>query len=120
MKNLTSFLGRIIFAIPFLFSGISHFMHAKNMVGYVPAYMPGKIIWIYFTGVALILAAISIIIKKYAQLASFLLALFLILMILMIHIPSLSNPNMSQVAAISLLKDMALAGGALYICGTIK
>ena len=63
---------------------------------------------VYFTGVALLAASVSIIIKKKAALATLLLGVFFILTALLVHLPGgeESMPN--------LLKDVALAGAALF------
>lgn len=50
-------LFRIIFAIPFGVFGVMHLMAADKMQGIVPAYVPGGVIWVYITGVLLILGA---------------------------------------------------------------
>ncbi|HEY5039587.1 MAG TPA: DoxX family protein, partial [bacterium] len=61
MNKLTGMLGRVMYAFPFLGFGAGHLMNAGQMGGMVPAFIPGGIFWIYFTGVAMILAALAII-----------------------------------------------------------
>ena len=115
MKNLMdkiSSIGKFMFAIPMVIFGLFHFINAKAMVGMVP--IPGGIFWIYLIGLALILSAVSIIIRKYDDLASFLLALLLLTFVATIHLPGvLSGGEMAQMFMTNLLKDLALAGGAL-------
>ena len=52
MNILTGVVARVVFAIPFLGFGIGHLMNASMMSGMVP--IPGGILWIYVTGVALL------------------------------------------------------------------
>lgn len=104
-------IGRYLFALTFLVFGVLHFMNAEAMAGMVP--IPGGVIWIYITGVAHILAAVSIIIEKYTRLACLLLALMLLIFILSIHLPALLGGDMNAMS--QLLKDMGLAGGALIL-----
>ena len=115
MKNLMdeiSSIGKFMFAIPMVIFGLFHFINAKAMVGMVP--IPGGVFWIYLTGLALILSAVSIIIRKYDDLASFLLAILLLTFVFTIHLPGvLSGGEMAQMFMTNLLKDLALAGGAL-------
>jgi len=111
MKVLTSTVGRILFALPFLIFGLFHFMSAEQMAGMVP--VPGGVFWVYFTGVALIAAAVSMLINKYAKLASLLLAALLLVFVLAIHLPAVLGGD--QMAMISLLKDISMAGGALLM-----
>ena len=115
MNVLTNIGGRILFSVPFLVFGIFHFMNANQMAGMVP--LPGGIFWVYLTGAAQILAAISIYTKIQGKLAMLLLALLLLIYIAAVHIPNLGNPQMSQFALTSLLKDAGLMGGALILAG---
>ncbi|MDP8205087.1 MAG: hypothetical protein P9L92_00345 [Candidatus Electryonea clarkiae] len=117
MKTLTGTAARIIYSVPLGIFGIMHFMAGHEMTGMVPAFMPGKIFWVYLTGIALIAATISIITKKHIKLASLLLALMLMIFVLTMHVPGLMNPDMMQMAMVSLLKDISLIGGALIIAG---
>ena len=114
MSALTT-VGRVIYALPFAIFGISHFLEGKQMVGSVP--VPGGVFWIYFTGAAMVAASIGIITKILGKWASLGLALLLLLFVLFVHIPGLSNPAMRPLHIMSLLKDTALLGAALTIAG---
>ena len=115
MKTLTTTVARILFGLPFGIFGIMHLMGAETMAGMVP--IPGGVIWIYITGLALLAAAIGIITKKMGKLASLLLALLLLIFILGMHMPGLGNEATMQMSMISLLKDMGLMGAALTYAG---
>ncbi|MFQ6609422.1 MAG: DoxX family membrane protein [Fidelibacterota bacterium] len=106
-------VARIIFAIPFIIFGIMHFMNAGAMTDMVPSFVPGGVFWVYLTGLALILAGVSIIIQKYTHLASKLLAALLAIFVLTIHLPKLIGGDMMAMAG--LLKDFSMMGGALLI-----
>jgi len=114
MSLLTSTIARWLFALPFGIFGLMHFMMAENMAGMVP--LPGGVLWVYLTGVALIAACISFIIQKQVRLAGVLLALMLVIFVLTIHLPTVMGGDQSAMS--SLLKDLALAGGSLLIAGT--
>lgn len=117
MKNLTN-TGRKIFGIPFLIFGINHFIYANNMAALVPSFIPGKIFWIYVTGLALIAASISIFTKKFMKLATFLLAVMLFIFVLIIHMPGVLNSETTMMSMPNLLKDLGLGGAALILFGT--
>ena len=107
-------LGRWLFAIPFAIFGLFHFMNAQAMVGIVPAYMPAQIVWIYLSGAGLIAATVSMLIGKYDKLATTLLAVFLLLLVLMVHLPgAMAGTEASQNSVSMLLKDLSLAGAAM-------
>ena len=110
-------LGRFLLALPMAMFGVIHLMAADNMAGMVP--LPGGAIWVYITGVALIAAAASIIIQKKARLAATLLAILLLIFVFTIHLPGvLAGGDGGQMSMMSLLKDLAIAGGALIFAGT--
>ena len=110
-------IGRFLLALPMAVFGILHFIGADGMAGMVP--IPGGVIWVYITGIALIAAAVSIIIQKKARLASTLLAILLLIFVFAIHLPGvMAGGDGGQMSMMSLLKDLAIAGGALIYAGT--
>ena|SRR5260221_14552915 len=114
MNNLT-LTGRVIFGIPFILFGAGHLMNASMMGAYVP--IPGGVIWIYVTGIAMVLAGIAAITKIQGKLAMLLLALLLFIYIVTIHVPNLLKPETMQMGMMGLYKDMGLMGGALILAG---
>ena len=111
-------IGRYLFIIPMAIFGLFHFMGAKDMAGMVPGWMPGGIIWVYITGAALILAVVAFFMKKKAKLAMTLLGVMLLIFVLFIHLPGVMGGN--QMSMPSLLKDIALAGGAFILSGLVE
>lgn len=108
--------GVILYALVIGFFGVNHLLHAGAMGGIVPRYMPGGgKLWVYITGVCLVLAALSFLIDKYAKTAALLVALFEILVILLVHVPHLNAGDASAMTMI--LKDSAMTAGALMIAG---
>ncbi len=112
MNNLNK-IGQILFALPFGVFGLFHFMMASQMAGAVPSWVPGGIFWVYVTGLALIAAAVSLVINKYAYYAALGLALLLVTFVLTVHLPGMMGGD--QMAMPGLLKDLALAGAALLV-----
>ena len=95
-----------------------HFFHPRDLVNYVPDFLPGGLIWVYFVGVAFILVALAFVTNNMVKVAGYLLATLLIIFILTIHLPNYlnsGNKEMKQIALISMLKDLAIACFALYI-----
>ena len=113
MNNLIpSRVASIVFALAIAAFGVRNFIKAGSMDAIVPDYMPGGgDIWLYITGVCLILAAIAIVLNnRFTRLACYLLALMLIIFVFVLHLrPALGgNPN-------NLLRDTAIAMGAIII-----
>ncbi|MDO6434341.1 DoxX family membrane protein [Flavitalea sp. BT771] len=119
MDNATiSKIGTIFYALVIGFFGLNHFMNGTGMAKMVPRFLPGGEIWVYLTGAALLLAAISFLINKYTRLAGLLLALFLLLIVLTVHLPAVLNaPDESarRFPMVNLIKDTGLAAAALLV-----
>lgn len=118
MNNTTiANISKIVFALVMAFFGIAHFMNAQSMAGYVPSYFPGGALWVYLTGAGLLLAAVSMLIGKYTQLACYLLGAMLLIFVLTIHVPMYLNAAdaaAKNAAMPGLLKDLALAAASFY------
>ncbi|MEZ5032531.1 MAG: hypothetical protein R2787_14145 [Saprospiraceae bacterium] len=108
-------LGKYLFAIPFIVFALFHFMGAEAMA---PMAF-GSSLLVYFTGLCLLLAGVSIIIGKMDKLATVLLGLFLILMVVFVHLGGAMDGD--QAATGNVLKDLMLAGASwLYAANIAK
>jgi uncharacterized membrane protein YphA (DoxX/SURF4 family) len=116
MNKITT-IGRILFALPFAFFGINHFIMMDYYMGMLTSFIPRTAFVMILTGLMLIAASISIITKKYVRLSTLLLAGLLFVFIITIHIPHLIQGNNTTVTLIALLKDISLMGGSLMIAG---
>jgi putative oxidoreductase len=117
MKNLAT-LGRILFALPFGILGLNHFIMYNFYLGQLSSFIPGGGFSIILTGIVLIVASISIIIKKFIPIICWILAGLLFIFIVSIHIPNLimaADANSSTLALIELFKDTSLLGGSIMI-----
>ncbi len=118
MEKMLMMVGRVIYALPFLAFGFGHLTNAANMGGMVPAFIPGGVFWIYFTGVAMVLAALAIITGIQGRTACFGLALMLTVFIVTIHLPGMGNPATKMMSMMGLFKDLGLLGASLVIATT--
>lgn len=116
--HLISRIAIYLLSIVLFLFGIFHFLHPHDLLIYVPSFIPGGIIWVYFVGAAFILVALSFLTNKMVKLSGYVLAVLLILFILSIHLPNYLNAGdkeMKQIALINMLKDTAIVGFALHI-----
>ena len=124
MNNATlAKVGTIIYALVIAFFGVNHFLNASGMTQVVPSFVPGGVFWVYLTGAALILAAIAILTGKMSRLAGILLAVFLLIVVLAVHLPAVihaPDENAARFPLTNLVKDVGLAAGALLIAGNSK
>jgi uncharacterized membrane protein len=121
MNNTTiSRVGINLNALVIGFFGINHFISHTSLAGMVPSFLPGRLVWVYITGIALILAAISFLINKKTRLAGLLLAILLILIVITVHLPAIihaQDESYMRLPMLNLIKDTGLAAGALMIAG---
>jgi uncharacterized membrane protein len=121
MDNATiSKIGTVFYALVIGFFGINHFMNGTGMQKMVPSFLPGGVIWVYITGAALLAAAISFLINKQTRLAGLLLALFLLLIVITVHLPAVLNApdeGSRRFPMVNLIKDTGLAAAALLVAG---
>lgn len=123
IQHTISRLAVWMLAIVMIIFGIHHFRLPQNMLNYVPNYLPGGIIWVYVVGAAFILTGLAFILNQFVSVAGYVLAGLLISFVLMIHLPQYLNAGdeeMRQLSFVNLLKDLALAGFALYIAANAK
>src|SRR5258708_34798753 len=120
MKFLTGTLARILFVAPFLIFGLTHIFQANVMIAVVPEFLPGRIFWVYLTGIALVSGSVAILANKFARSAAFGIALFLLTVISMVHIPKVWHEGIASMALVGLLSNIGLLGGSLLLAGITK
>lgn len=110
-------LGPVFFAIPMAVFASQHFTQTKGVSLIVPAWIPARVFVTYLVGTCLIAAALSIVARKYSQLAAILLATLLILFVLLLHIPNIiANPKTVLIWQFA-FRDLTFSGGALAFAG---
>lgn len=62
-----------------IFTGLAHFKFQKGMAMMIPEPVPGKIFWVYFTGVLEIAGGIGLMIPSMRELTAVLLIVFFLL-----------------------------------------
>ncbi len=118
--TLTRTISRTLFALPMMVFGALHFMNAQAMSAMVPSFVPGGVIWVYLTGLALLAAAVAILANRFAVWASLLLGILLLSFALTVHLPGVMNPDTMAMSLPNLLKDTALSGAAFAFAGILK
>ncbi len=109
-------LGRYLFAIPLAVFGYYNLTDASSSLAQVPHWLPGSTFWVYLIGICLIAAAISIVTGKYSKIASILVAILMLVFVLTVYLPKVLDGDSTGMTG--LLKDLAIAGGALIYAGT--
>jgi uncharacterized membrane protein YphA (DoxX/SURF4 family) len=103
-------IAEILFAIVMAAFGVLHLKYGSPATT-LPAYLPGSTaLWMNITGICFLVAALAIGFDKYKKIASYLLALMLIVFILVIHFKNIFHGMYDQP-----LKDAGLALAAIFI-----
>jgi uncharacterized membrane protein YphA (DoxX/SURF4 family) len=111
--------GPVFVAAPLAVFAGEHLAGARLLMQGVPTWMPARLFWAYFVGLALLAAAFSLALKKYLRWSAPLLALMFFLFVLSIHIPGLIEHPKDRIFWTIVLRDSSFAAGALALTGTI-
>lgn len=107
-----------LYAAPLAVFGTEHLIAARSIMLMVPVWMPFRLFWAYFVGIALIAAALSIVFRKYVWLSASLLAAMVFLFVLLIHVPNAVKQPDSRLFWTLVLRETAFACGALALAAT--
>ena len=80
-------LGKYIFPLSFLLYVGLHMGKPDVGASFVPDYLPFPYFWNYFTLICIVLFIVSALVGKYDKLAYSLMALYVILMAVLVHLP---------------------------------
>jgi uncharacterized membrane protein len=117
-SHLVSRIAIYMLSIVLIVFGSFHFLYPRDLFVYVPVFMVGGIKWTYLVGTVFVLVGLSFMTNQYVKVTSYLLAAFLVIFILTIHLPNFLNAgdrDMRMMALINILKDMAITGFVLHI-----
>jgi uncharacterized membrane protein YphA (DoxX/SURF4 family) len=115
--DIVMIIGRVLFALVFLASGLNHLTKAKAMIGYAQfKKVPMPAASIYLSGLIMILGGLSVVLGIYADLGSVALAALLIIMAVKMHdFWTQTDPQAKQGETASFFKNVSMAGAALFM-----
>ena len=108
-------LGRYFFALAIVAFGIQHFVNQRLTIRVGPPWFPGRPLWAYFTGSALIVTGAAIFLGQKSRLAATLLGTILFLFFLFVHIPRILVNLHDPGPWTSGFEILAMCGGALAL-----
>jgi uncharacterized membrane protein YphA (DoxX/SURF4 family) len=113
-------IGRVLFALILLSSGLNHFKFADHMAGYAGAKgVPAPKQSVLLSGLLMALGSLSIILGVYADLGALVMALLLLVMAVKMHDFWKADEASKQSEMISFFKNVSMAGGALVMFAAI-
>jgi uncharacterized membrane protein len=105
-------LGPIFFASPLAVFGAEHLAGARFLMQLVPGWMPGRLFWAYFVGVALIASAISFTLGRHVRLSGTLVGVMFLLFVVLVHLPNAAAHPKDRFAWAVVLRDFSFGFGA--------
>lgn len=116
LKKLPA-IGRILFLVSFSFYVFLHFgLPEVGVTTYVPTYLPFPYFWNYLTGVCILTFIVSGLIGKFDKLAALSMAVYLLCVALMIHLPKAADP----MELLNVFRVVNMIGGALMYAGAFS
>jgi uncharacterized membrane protein len=113
-------LSNLCFAIPLAVFGALHLFGPDFVKDLVPKYMPGRMFWVYFIGVALIAASLSIAAKIGMRWSGLLFGIMMFLFVAMIHLPGALRDPRDRIIWVIVFREMSFAGAGWILAGNAK
>ncbi len=115
--DLVLIIGRILFALIFINSGIAHFTKIAAMTGYAQyKKVPAAKASVLLSGAVILIGGLAILLGVYADLGALLIALFSIVSAFMMHnFWTIEDATAKQGEIASFFKNLALGGAALML-----
>ncbi|NET34783.1 MAG: hypothetical protein F6K19_22615 [Cyanothece sp. SIO1E1] len=109
-------IGRWLFPASFLLYVGLHFGRADTGADFVPDFLPWPYFWNYFTGICILAFIISALLRKWDKLAYALMALYVLLMALLVHLPRAGTDELEMINFFrNIMVTGALLGFARYV-----
>jgi uncharacterized membrane protein YphA (DoxX/SURF4 family) len=110
-------LSNLCFAIPLAVFGALHLSDVAFVLPLVPKYMPGRLFWAYFVGLALVSASLSIATKIQVRWSGLLFGIMMFLFVAMLIIPGVLAHPRDRFAWTFVFRESSFAGGAWILAG---
>jgi putative oxidoreductase len=115
--DVVALIGRILFVVLFIGSGVAHLTQTQAMAGYAQSKgVPAARLVTLGSGVMILVGALMVLLGIWADLGALLLVVFLVPTAVLMHaFWKETDAQAKQLEMIQFQKDMALAGAALLI-----
>ncbi len=110
--------GRLLYAAPLAVFGGEHMTIPHAIMKMVPEFMPWRLFWAFFVGIALFAAALSMVLKREVQWSGMLLGIMFTLFVAMMDIPGAVSDPRNRFTWILAARELAFACGAFTLAAT--
>jgi len=113
-------LGYAFVAAPLAVFGTQHLLAARSLLDLVPSWIPARLFWVYFVGIGLFAASVSLTLRKHLRWSALLLALMFFIFVLSMDLPAVIAQSRDRFSWTYMLRETAFAGGALALAGAAR
>jgi uncharacterized membrane protein len=109
-------LTHLCYALPLAVFGALHLSVPQSLLPLVPAYMPGRMFWVYFVCLALIAASLSIATRRLVEWSGLLVGAMMFLFVAMLSIPSALAQG-GRIPWTIVFRESSFGGGGWVLAG---
>ncbi len=109
--------GKILFAGSVLVFSVQHFMYADFIATLIPAWIPFKIFWAYFVGIAFAASCVSIFSDIITRIACTLMGFMYLFWVIFLHLPRVAADTHKEAEKTSLFIAFAFCGIFFTLAG---
>ena len=115
-------IGRTFFALALLGLGTEHFIYGEFVTGRAPAWpdgVPGKLVWVYGSGVLVMLTGVAILARRWGRPAALALGILLFTWALLRHLPVIAADSLLAGSWTRAGKALTLFGASFAVAATL-
>jgi uncharacterized membrane protein len=106
----------LCFGVPLAVFGAEHLSSPQALLALVPSYMPWRMFWVYFVGLALIAAALSIATRRHVRWSGLLFGAMMFLFVAMLHLPGAIAAG-GRIPWTIVFREMSFGGAGWVLAG---
>ena len=113
-------MAQLLFGVALLPVGLSHFVYARETIGFVPAWLPFRPGWAYLTGAGHIAAGLGVLVGIVPRLAALLEAAMIGVFTALVWVPLVVTAPTSQLNWTGFLISWTIAAAAWVVAGSFR
>jgi len=113
-------MAQLLFGVALIPIGLSHFVYARETIGFIPAWLPFRPGWAYLTGAGHIAAGLGVLTGVVPRLAALLEAAMIGVFTALVWVPLVAKDPASQLNWTGFLISWTIAAAAWVVAGSLR